>query len=148
MSTWWYFECHSHDPIIRAQGEFTQHTDDEHYKLALELANSRPVEVDLDTAIFKDDSAEHYGRNMIWFLQQHPNCDLKIIDEYGNRKDIPPTPMTVRMLMNRLSELDSDLEVSIFSQKGTGVLRAGELTDPDSIDIIEEDDKGRAIFSR
>lgn len=148
MSTNWYFECHSHDPVIRSDGEFTQHTNDEHYKMAIQLANSRPLDFQLDGAIFKDNVSQHYGRNMISFLLQHPNCDLKIVNEYGKREDIPPTPMTVGMLMNRLSTMDPDTELVIYSQRGSGVLRAGGVIDPDSVDIIEEDDKGATVFSK
>ena len=80
MSTYWYFECLDHDPSIVSRDEFTQHTDDHAYRLAINLAENRPVE--------PVDGHDYFEANARWFLTAHPICRLGLVDEYGNRAKV------------------------------------------------------------
>lgn len=80
MSTYWYFVCLSHDPNL-SEDEFTQHTDDDAFKAALKLANTRPLNED-----FEPDEDDYFGMNAARFLRQHPYCELAIRNEYGERR--------------------------------------------------------------
>lgn len=92
MSTYWYFECLSHDPPLRSDGEFTQHTEDEHYVHALELAAQRPLERPDDDWWYADENWHpfYYERQARWFLQSHPACALGLVNEYGDRRPLTP----------------------------------------------------------
>jgi hypothetical protein len=79
MSTYWYFECASHEPPIRSDDEFTQHTDDDAFRTALGLARMRPIGQD-------QEGDDYFSRRAIWFLKQHPACELAIVSEYGERR--------------------------------------------------------------
>ena len=78
MSTYWYFECLDHDPLIRSDDEFTQHTDDHAFKNALQLAYDRPL--------IEQTSEEYFEANALRFLKRHPFCELAISSEYGERR--------------------------------------------------------------
>lgn len=86
MSTWWDFECLDHEPPLRSEDEFSQHTDDAAFKRALELAASRPVPAEW----WDDERYGYFERNALRFLQAHPKCRLGIISEYGERRGLEP----------------------------------------------------------
>ena len=79
MSTYWYFECNSHTPALRSDDDFTQHTEDAAWKRALELARSRPLPMD-------SDGNDFVRPGVVWFLNAHPNCELSVVSEYGERR--------------------------------------------------------------
>lgn len=95
MSTYWYYECLDHPGGLTAEDEFTQHTDDRHFKRGIQLISMRPVERDdsywqtgslLGDAERVDSYFEMQARG---FLNVHPNCRLGIINEYGDRRGVP-----------------------------------------------------------
>lgn len=87
MSTYWYYECADHDPPIRSREEFTQHTDDEHYKSGIDLLEVRPVVRDDSYWTFSGSDAERAERYFTMqacsFLVDHPKCHIRIVNEYG-----------------------------------------------------------------
>ena len=88
MSTWWYLECTSHDPVIQSPDEVEQHT----YGLP------KIREVIARRATLTADSLEALGngfnnyfeRNAVRFLIQHPKCSLQLVSEYGDIETLPP----------------------------------------------------------
>lgn len=86
MSTYWYFECLSHDPPLVSDDEFTQHTDDSHFRHAIDMANNRPVGEWVDES--DDPSRNYFDSNARRFLRGHPTCALGLFNEYGHRR--PP----------------------------------------------------------
>ena len=94
MSTYWYFECVDHDPPLRSEEEFTQHTDDAHFHAALELAASRPVHENnsywaLGPLTSDEERVRSYfSMNARRFLSKHPSCHLEVVSEYGDRRSI------------------------------------------------------------
>lgn len=86
MSTYWYFECLSHDPPLRSGGEFTQHTDDHAFKAALTLAAARPL-TELPGEVVWPEMG--FFELQAWsFLRRHPGCKLEIVSEYGERREV------------------------------------------------------------
>lgn len=81
LSTYWYFECKDHDPPLVSTEEFTQHTDDRNFIECVELAKHRPLPPD---AYFRD----YFKSNIAPFLHQHPNCNLGLVNEYGERRSL------------------------------------------------------------
>lgn len=82
MSTYWYFECVSHDPPLCSE-EFTQHTGDWAYHHGILTAKARPV--DPEAPPISDGSDTYFDRNARRFLVDHPNCKLEIVNEYGSK---------------------------------------------------------------
>lgn len=93
MSCAWSFECLSHTPAIEGE-EFTNHTDDHHYKRALELARMRPLDVDWNDVVYNEHDS--YERAAKIFLLRHVNCEIGIVNEYGTHLTLdeaePPSP--------------------------------------------------------
>jgi len=100
MSTYWYFECLDHDPPLRSEDEFTQHTDDEWFRQAVAMASNRPVE-DIDDGYWRmlsvrfggmdseeDMSRAYFTGNARRFLLRHPHCRLGLVNEYGERREL------------------------------------------------------------
>ncbi len=93
MSTWWYFECLDHAPALRSDSEFSQHTGDIHYALALTLMTQRPLdpEVEVHTprpgASNREIVEAYFARHAVTFLKQHPTCRIGLINEYDERVD-------------------------------------------------------------
>lgn len=95
MSTYWYFECLSHEPPLRSDEEFTQHTGDRHWDRAMELAANRPVETDdsywmrrsIGSDVERVDS--YFNMQARSFLSRHPDCHLGLVNEYGERRELP-----------------------------------------------------------
>jgi hypothetical protein len=84
MSTYWYFECMDHSPPLRSVDEFTQHTDDHHFKHGVHLADSRPLPEfgeGLD-----DQIDQYYDGNARRFLVSHPACSIELVNDYGVRR--------------------------------------------------------------
>lgn len=92
MSTYWYFECVSHDPVLTSDDEFTQHTNDVAFHLALELAAQRPLDNPPEEWWHDDELwySAYFERNARRFLQLHPACDLGLVNEYGERRPLSP----------------------------------------------------------
>ncbi len=92
MSTYWYFECVSHTPALRSDDEFTQHTEDDAFHAAVALAQARPLEVPPDEWWYDDElwHSSYFERNARRFLQLHPECDLELVNEYGDRRPLSP----------------------------------------------------------
>lgn len=82
MSTYWYFECLDHDPPIRSGEEFTQHTGDSAYKAGIAMANASTI----PDAWSTDD---YYGNNARRFLRAHPECEIGLVNEYGEHRPLP-----------------------------------------------------------
>lgn len=95
MSTYWYFECRDHTPALQSAHEFTQHTEDRWYWQGIALANQRPVEADgsywsLDpTANDFQRARMYFAMNATAFLSDHPTCTIGLVNEYGERRDLP-----------------------------------------------------------
>lgn len=87
MSTYWYFECLDHDPPLRSEDEFTQHTDDAAFKRALELAGSRDG-ITSPWAGEWYDTGDYFERHARRFLVAHPKCRLGIVNEYGEHRTL------------------------------------------------------------
>lgn len=85
MSTYWYFECKDHDPPIRSHDEFTQHTDDFYYDRGVQLALNRPVPEEWWDII---SLSEYFAHNALRFLSAHPNCNLELVNEYDQRRNL------------------------------------------------------------
>ena len=90
MSTYWYYECTGHEPPIRSEAEFTQHTDDRHYHTGLWLIGKRPVAQDKsyyrdpDFGRTDEERSDAYFRmNATGFLTHHPTCPIRAVNEYG-----------------------------------------------------------------
>jgi len=79
MSTYWYFECTQHDPPLRSEEEFTQHTGDSYFDHGIRMASERPISDDFE-------SSDYFVVNAARFLRQHPKCELAIVSEYGERR--------------------------------------------------------------
>ena len=80
MSTYYYWQCLSHQPPLRAEAESGQHDYDltqmrEDFKYRQLLAEAAGLDY------FSDD---RYVRNTQRFFHQHPHCKLEIVDEYGD----------------------------------------------------------------
>lgn len=88
MSTYWYFECLDHNPPLRSEEEFTQHTGDSAFNRAIELAQSRPVTYEWHSGIGESVDTYFEG-NARQFLVKHPTCCLQIMNEYGFHGPIP-----------------------------------------------------------
>lgn len=87
MSTYWYMECLSHDPPLRSENEFTQHTDDQYFAAGIRLIAERPLVIDWDEINYNDGSPlGYYYINAIRFLDQHPKCEIGLLNEYGERR--------------------------------------------------------------
>lgn len=87
MSTYWYFECLSHDPPLMLGEEFTQHTDDTAFKRGVELAHSRPIDPEWwDRHSLTDD---YFTANACRALTGHDTCVIGIVNEYGERRPLP-----------------------------------------------------------
>ena len=94
MSTYWYFECPNHNPPLRSEDEFTQHTRDIYWQHAMELADSRPVDRWDRPYSYRDDimewrAAAFFDSNARRFLADHPYCRLRVVSEYGVYEDVP-----------------------------------------------------------
>ena len=87
MSTWWYLECMDHTPSLRSDDEVEQHT----YglpairELIAERGNTRAM------GLIRD-NGEYFQRNTARFLIRHPNCPLRLVNEYGGVEAIEDTP--------------------------------------------------------
>lgn len=77
MSTYWRMECRAHSPALRSE-EFTQHTDDRAFWDGVDLIGQRPVKAGL---------GGYFERNARNFLSEHPDCEIELVSEYGERRD-------------------------------------------------------------
>lgn len=91
MSTYWYFECLDHDPPLRSEDEFTQHSDDESFRTGVALALSRGDAASAWAGEWYD-ASDYFERNARKFLVQHPKCALELVNEYGERRPLSATP--------------------------------------------------------
>lgn len=81
MSTYLYLECASHDPPLRSDDEVGQHLTDLpaiRYRITQRALYAGAAAHNLD--ITTDSS---FARTAIHFLTQHPHCEIRIRDEYG-----------------------------------------------------------------
>lgn len=93
MSTWWYYECLSHDPPLVSADEFTQHTKDRYFIRGVELIGERPVEADdsywgIDHWATDERTGAYFNMNARRFLKDHPTCRIGLVNEYGERRGI------------------------------------------------------------
>ena len=90
MSTWLYLQCLDHDPPITSADEVGQHL----YNLAdirREVANRELLYNAHAAGLTGGDYNVGCGRftdNARAFLLQHPRCNLRIVDEYGQEHPI------------------------------------------------------------
>ena len=79
MSTYLYLECHAHQPPITSDGEVGQHLYD--LPAIREYIKHRAA---LAEVLYLDGvNMTSYASAAASFLKQHPNCPLRIGDEYG-----------------------------------------------------------------
>lgn len=123
MSTYWYFECLSHTPAIRSDDEFTQHTDDDLYKMGIDMAYSRPFHKDdMDEMCTDSSTRGQFQRAAFRFLVQHPECKLGITNEYGVHEPLPGKLFEVRLDPHQLATLGGALhEYQNGLPEGSGV---------------------------
>lgn len=89
MSTWLYLECHSHNPPLRAPEESGQHLYDLPQLRSTLQWDSKKLQEQLERYTY-DSYADtwdvfhgYFFGNTAKFLVEHPNCEIKIIDELG-----------------------------------------------------------------
>lgn len=84
MSTWVYFVCIDHDPVLVADAESGQHNEVEAMR---ELLDHREDWLDI-----ADDEritiSDRYAANGVRFFQQHPRCRLACKNEYAVWTDL------------------------------------------------------------
>nr|DAI86668.1 MAG TPA: hypothetical protein [Caudoviricetes sp.] len=80
MSTYLYLRCESHNPPLKNDDESGQH-----------LYDLEQIWADLDNrdriaAAWRDGMIpeDHFRRNTAGFLDAHPNCQIGVVDEYGD----------------------------------------------------------------
>lgn len=84
MSTYIYLECIAHDPPIQAVSESGQHLSDlDRLRGELQLRDEYATAIAID-ARFDDP----YTQATAKFLSEHPECPLRIIDEYGTHHNV------------------------------------------------------------
>lgn len=88
MSTYWYLECLDHDPILGSDDEVEQHT---HGLPNIDALVARRDEI----AAYPDDvreafrdSLSTFERSAYRFINQHPKCRLRYVNEYGNYRPV------------------------------------------------------------
>ncbi len=81
MSTYLYLECQDHKPPMRSDGEVGQHLSD------LPHIRQEITERDLFVALARSEIDfsydHHFTSNAARFFAQHPDCRIRIFDEYG-----------------------------------------------------------------
>lgn len=80
MSTYIYLECTAHEPPIQASAESGQHLYDLP-RIREEIANRDTFAKANQLGASFD---EYFTNNTAQFLAQHPNCPIRIVDEYGD----------------------------------------------------------------
>ena len=79
MSTYMYLECHSHTPPLCAEHESGQH----YYDLP-QIRDDLAARKELVEAARQNLWADDYFRRPTQaFLVAHPDCEIRIVDEYG-----------------------------------------------------------------
>lgn len=81
MSTYLYLKCLEHDPPICSDGEVGQHLYDLP-RIRREIV-SRDLLVTLARSEIEFSYDHHFTSNAARFFTQHPDCRLRIFDEYG-----------------------------------------------------------------
>lgn len=130
MSTYLYLQCLSHDPIITNSGESGQHTYDLP-NLRADIANRQHVVQHYNDWDGYGTFGGHWFRtNTARFLAQHVDCELGIIDEYGQRyaldghSEKPIPELTIeQFVLDRLNEL----EISLNNESMHAPVRQGCL---------------------
>lgn len=137
MSCYWYLECLTcpAEPP-RSSGEVTQHTDDEHYRAAVQLARNQskpwiPPEDIIGT---------YFGGNAREFLLDHPGHTIGLVAETGERRtlDSRPTPMP-RDDVTFLTELLGEALRGMID----AIKVAGEKTAADAVEYLADWMNGR-----
>lgn len=80
MSTYLYLECLEHDPPLSSDGEVGQHLYDLP-RIRREIAD-RDLFVTLARSEIGYGYDHHFTSNAVRFFAQHPNCRIRIVDEY------------------------------------------------------------------
>lgn len=98
MSTYLYLACKDHDPVLIADRESGQHMYD--------LREIREDYRDRDVLVPRFEqgslSPTYFSRATLRFLSKHQNCNVTIMDEYGDGYPIAPddfsdtTPLVVQ----------------------------------------------------
>lgn len=90
MSTYLYLECQNHDPPISSywqNGEVGQHLSDlKDVQGYLANRESMVKAHELDAEFSR------YANTAAYFFAAHPNCEIKIVDEYGRYHDCTNGP--------------------------------------------------------
>lgn len=81
MSTYLYLECQDHNPPMRSDGEVGQHLYDLP-RIWREIAD-RALFVALQRSEIEFSYDHHFTSNAARFFTQHPDCRIRIFDEYG-----------------------------------------------------------------
>lgn len=87
MSNHWKFTCLSHNPFIVSE-DICSHTGNLDYDYHIELAKSRPLDMNMDDVNERNFYGNYYERNVLIFLIQHEKCEIGLIDEYGVQKTL------------------------------------------------------------
>lgn len=93
MSTYWYLECTSHDPVLRSDGEISQHTDhwlDVARRLWRERDALRRIEDTIGRYTWMD-LGDRYANMARRFILDHHACQLRMVSEYGDVHPIEET---------------------------------------------------------
>lgn len=83
MSTYMYYRCMEHDPSLRSDEEIGQHYRDIPRSQELLKPEIRQLIRDAAKADLEVCGTNLYDPARINFLEQHPDCDIRIFTEYG-----------------------------------------------------------------
>lgn len=83
MSTYWFYQCHSHIPVIESD-EGINHGEEALFRLLEAWKNGElPKETDLGQSV--EISVTVWDKtDPFRFLLRHPECDIRIVSEYGD----------------------------------------------------------------
>lgn len=91
MSTYLYLQCDSHTPPLQSPHEVGQHL--RGLPRIREEINRREdlYQAHLHGYLgYESDYGGQFTHTLRTFLIQHPHCDLKIVDEYGDTHPLEP----------------------------------------------------------
>ena len=93
MSNHMHLECWSHEPHIVDDSWVGQHDED---LPAIRLALA---DLDVTGPASCAPGAVERARNLAAFIDQHPGCDIRVVDEAGNDRTADEPPMFPMVLM-------------------------------------------------
>lgn len=92
MSTYWGYVCRSHDPELESEHWFNRGAavlaDAFHKELAGEWPNNPQFTNWEEPEPVIAPSGNHQTTEPIYWLRQHPHCDVALRSEYGDTREI------------------------------------------------------------